>query len=96
MLAWVHTDVPFLFAVAVSEEAAKSSCNAMRPHRPNSARLAVDPRRVFATMITLALACGASVGAAPVVARRAVDCSRIMPLGDSITFGVNVGYRNRL
>lgn len=56
----------------------------------------MDPRRIFATIMTLVLACGAGVGASPLAARGVVDCSRIMPLGDSITLGVNGGYRNRL
>jgi lysophospholipase L1-like esterase len=50
-----------------------------------------------AAIAALAIARAASAESAPTGNAPAVlDCSRIMPLGDSITLGVNGGYRNRL
>ncbi|MEO8671453.1 MAG: SGNH/GDSL hydrolase family protein [Tahibacter sp.] len=50
----------------------------------------------YRRVVLLALAwCAAIAGSSPIAAA-VLDCSRIMPLGDSITLGVNGGYRNRL
>jgi lysophospholipase L1-like esterase len=45
--------------------------------------------RAFAVLVVAAVARDSRAGTTP-------DCSRIMPLGDSVTIGVNGGYRNRL
>jgi len=49
-----------------------------------------------ATMVAFLSYAAVAAPLPPSASPAVLDCSRIMPLGDSITLGVNGGYRNRL